>query len=87
MASFTSAAVDGIQKSGVRVASRIRSISSGSIPAVRIARIAATAAMEAVVSCAAATRRSRIPVRDTIHSSDVSTNRSRSRLVRICDGA
>ena len=65
----------------------MRSISSGSIPAVRIARIAATAAIDAVVSWAAATRRSRIPVRVTIHSSDVSTIRSRSWLVRTCSGA
>ena len=36
-------------------------MSSGSMPAVRIARIAATAAIDAVVSCAAATRRSRMP--------------------------
>ena len=65
----------------------MRSISSGSMPAVRIARSEATAAIDAVVSLAAATRRSRIPVRDTIHSSDVSTIFSRSWLVRTCDGA
>ncbi len=52
-----------------------------------MARIAATAAMEAVVSCAAATRRSRIPVRDTIHSSEVSTIFSRSWLVSTWLGA
>ena len=62
-------------------------MSSGSIPAVRIARKDATAAIEAVVSWAAATRRSRMPVRLTIHSSDVSTIRSRSALVRTCAGA
>ena len=39
-------------------------MSSGSMPAVRIARRPATAAIEAVVSWAAATRRSRMPVRD-----------------------
>ena len=61
-------------------------MSSGSMPAVRMARIDATAAIEAVVSCAAATRRSRMPVRATIHSSFVSTMRSRSWLVRTCDG-
>ena len=65
----------------------IRSMSSGSRPAVWIARSAATAAMDAVVSSAAATRRSRMPVRVTIHSSDVSTIRSRSALVRTCAGA
>ncbi len=62
-------------------------MSSGSMPAVRIARIEATAAMDAVVSCAAATRRSRMPVRDTIHSSFVSTSCSRSLFVRTCAGA
>ena len=62
-------------------------MSSGSMPAVRIARMDATAAIEAVVSCAAATRRSRMPVRDTIHSSEVSTIFSRSAFVRTCDGA
>ena len=45
------------------------------------------AAMDAVVSWAAATRRSRMPVRDTIHSSLVSTIRSRSLLVRTWAGA
>ena len=62
-------------------------MSSGSMPAVRIARSEATAAMDAVVSWAAATRRSRIPVRETIHSSEVSTMRSRSALVRTWAGA
>ncbi len=62
-------------------------MSSGWRPATRIARRDATAAIEAVVSFAAATRRSRMPVRDTIHSSFVSTIRSRSRFVRIWLGA
>ena len=44
-------------------------MSSGSRPATAIARAPATAAIDAVVSWAAATRRSRIPVRLTIHSS------------------
>ena len=61
-------------------------MSSGSMPAVWIARSAATAPIEAVVSLAAATRRSRMPVRDTIHSSFVSTIRSRSALVRTWRG-
>ena len=43
--------------------------------------------IDAVVSCAAATRRSRIPVRVLIHSSFVSTIRSRSALVRTWAGA
>ena len=62
-------------------------MSSGSMPAVLMARSDATAAIDAVVSWAAATRRSRIPVRETIHSSDVSTMRSRSALVRTWLGA
>ena len=62
-------------------------MSSGSRPAVRIARSEATAAIDAVVSLAAATRRSRIPVRLTIHSSFVSTIRSRSRFVSTWLGA
>ena len=64
----------------------MRSISSGSSPATAIARAPATAAMDAVVSLAAATRRSRMPVRDTIHSSLVSTIRSRSAFVRTAFG-
>ncbi len=63
------------------------SISSGSSPATATARRPATAAMLAVVSWAAATRRSRIPVRETIHSSEVSTIRSRSAFVRTASGA
>ena len=43
--------------------------------------------MDAVVSFAAATRRSRMPVRVTIHSSEVSTIRSRSALVSTWAGA
>ncbi len=65
----------------------ITSMSSGCRPAVWIARREATAAIDAVVSWAAATRRSRMPVRVTIHSSDVSTMRSRSALVRTWAGA
>jgi hypothetical protein len=57
-------------------------MSSGWRPAVWMARSPATAPIEAVVSLAAATRRSRMPVRLTIHSSFVSTMRSRSALVR-----
>ena len=62
-------------------------MSSGASPAVWIARRPATAAMDAVVSFAAATRRSRMPVRVTIHSSEVSTIRSRSALVSTWAGA
>ena len=52
-----------------------------------IARRPATAPIDAVVSSAAATRRSRIPVRLTIHSSEVSIIRSRSALVSTWAGA
>ena len=45
-----------------------------------------TAAMDAVVSFAAATRRSRIPVRVRIHSSEVSTIFSSSALVSTRSG-
>src|SRR6185295_16564936 len=38
-------------------------------------------------SCSCATRRSRMPVREVIQSSDVSTIFSRSRLVRILSGS
>ena len=45
-------------------------MSSGWSPATAMARLPAMAASVAVVSWAAATRRSRMPVRETIHSSD-----------------
>src|SRR3989304_1204516 len=61
-------------------------MSSGSRPAVRMARRAATEAIDAVVSWAAATRRSRIPVRVTIHSSVASHIFSRSALVGVRAG-
>ena len=62
-------------------------MSSGCRPATAMARLPATAAIVAVVSSGAAMRRSRMPVRVTIHSSDVSTSRSRSALVRTRSGA
>ena len=62
-------------------------MSSASRPAVAMARFAAMAPIVAVVSCGPATRRSRMPVRVRIHSSDVSTMRSRSALVRTPSGA
>src|SRR5437867_592320 len=61
--------------SGVAVATRSRSISSGEIFACSIALSAAFAAMSLVVSSLAAMRRSLIPVRVVIHSSLVSTVR------------
>ena len=62
-------------------------MSSGCSPATAMARLPAIADSVAVVSCGAAMRRSRMPVRVTIHSSDVSTTRSSSALVRTRSGA
>ena len=77
------AAVDGKNISGVIVATMIRSISSGSIlKRLRISLKAAVAISEEA-SPFAAIWRSTIPVRLRIHSSDVSTIFSRSRLLRI----
>ena len=67
--------------SGVMVATMIRSISAAVTPAAAIARRAASSAMSEVVSAGPAIRRSRMPVRVVIHSSEVSTMRSRSALV------
>ena len=62
-------------------------MSEASMPAVAIARKAATVAMLAVVSSGPAMRRSLMPVLLTIHSSSVSTIRARSALVRTLPGA
>ncbi len=51
-----------------------------------MARLAAMAPSVEVVSWGAATRRSRMPVRDRIHSSEVSTMRSRSVLLSTRSG-
>src|SRR5215213_5908545 len=48
-------------------------MSSGSMPAVLMARIAATAAIDAVVSWAAATRRSRVPLDERLLRLDQGT--------------
>jgi hypothetical protein len=56
-------------------------MSAAVTPAELIARRAASKAMSEVVSEAPAIRRSRMPVRLVIHSSEVSTIRSRSALV------
>ncbi len=68
--------------SGVEVASTIRSIDCASTPAAVSAARAAASAMSAVVSPFAAMRRSRMPVRCVIHSSEVSTIRDNSVLLR-----
>jgi hypothetical protein len=72
--------------SGVIVATTIRSICSALTPAFCMARSAACAAKSEVNSFLAASRRSRMPVRVVIHSSEVSTSFSRSELVRILAG-
>ena len=64
----------------------MRSISVGEIPACSIAARAALVAMSLVYSSGAAMRRSLMPVRVVIHSSDVSTILERSALVRIFSG-
>ena len=64
-----------------------RSSSSGAMPATASASRAACTLRVVVVSSSAAMRRSRMPVRLTIHSSDVSTSFSRSWFDMILDGA
>jgi hypothetical protein len=78
----TSTAVAGKVLSGVEVASTIKSIDCASTPAAASAARAAASAMSEVVSPFAAMCRSRIPVRCVIHSSEVSTIRDNSALVR-----
>ena len=65
--SWSRQAVLGNMRSGVVVATMIRSIWSLSTPAAAIACRAACSARSQVVSSSAATRRSRIPVRSVIH--------------------
>src|SRR5512136_1966881 len=79
-------AVDGIGCSTVAVARIISSISSGVTPASAMARFPASIARVDTLSSGPTTWRSRIPVRDMIHSSDVSTMRSKSLLVRTFSG-
>jgi hypothetical protein len=74
-------AVAGNGWSPVTVAQTTRSSSSGAILASSRAWRAAASANELVTCSGAAMRRSRMPVRWTIHSSDVSTIFSRSKLV------
>src|SRR5579872_1741437 len=86
IAPWTIQLTDGKGMSPVTVAQITRSISLGSNP--RLARSVRTAWVDsvAVVSSGPAIRRSRIPVRCTIHSSEVSTIRSRSRFDRTASG-
>ena len=68
--------------SGVMVASRMQSTSSGATPALSRHIRAASVDMNAVaLSGSRRMRRSRMPVRDRIHSSFVSTSASRSAFV------
>jgi hypothetical protein len=69
----TTQAVEGKGMSGVIVATMIKSICSGVTRARAMATSAALAARSEVCSCLAAMRRSLMPVRLVIHSSDVST--------------
>ena len=72
--------------SGVEVASTIRSIDDASTLAAASAAFAASSAISEVSSPVEASRRSWMPVRWTIHSSDVSTALASSWLVTTRDG-
>ena len=72
--------------SGVTVATISRSIEAGSAPAISSARRAAGRQMSVSASSSAAIRRSRMPVRSTIHSSFVSTIVDSSSFVRTRSG-
>src|SRR5437879_5348965 len=84
--SWTRQATLGKGPSGVDVATRIMSSSAGCTPEAASALRAALAASENVVVPGSAMRRRRMPVRSTIHWSEVSTIRSRSALERIRSG-
>ncbi len=79
--SAISADVVGKSMSGVTVAQMIRSISDGSAPASASASRTAGSAMSLSASSCTAKRRSLIPVRSWIHSSEVSTSCARSSFV------
>ena len=83
---WTATAEAGKVWSGVAVASTIMSMSAGVSPALASAAFAASKPRSEVNSPSAATRRSRMPVRCRIHSSDVSTIFERSSLERIFSG-
>ena len=80
--SCTKAAVEGNCMSPLMVPMMIPSRSFGSTPAIASASFDAASERSEHASWSAAMRRSRMPVRVTIHSSDVSTIFSRSKLVR-----
>jgi DNA polymerase-3 subunit beta len=70
---ITMVATDGNTKSGVEVATMIKSISLAVTPAASKARRAASVAKSLQPCSSAAKWRARMPVRSTIHSSEVST--------------
>jgi hypothetical protein len=72
--------------SGVTVAQTSKSMSFGSSDARSRAAIAAGRAMSVNASSSEAIRRSRIPVRSMIHSSDVSTSVDSSSFVNTRSG-
>jgi hypothetical protein len=84
--SASSAELVGNIMSGVTVATTIRSIEAASTPASARAAITAGAAMSVSACSSVANRRSRMPVRSTIHSSVVSTYCSRSLFVKTRSG-
>src|SRR2546428_9572126 len=84
--SWTMQAVAGIGMSGVTVAQMIRSTWEARRPAELSACSAARVANWDMYSSSAAICRSRMPVREAIHSSDVSTIFSRSAFVRTRSG-
>ena len=78
---WRSQAVDGSSRSGLAVASTMVSISAAVTPAAARARSLASRLSMATVCSGPAMWRSRIPVRSTIHTSEVSSILLRSALV------
>ena len=83
---WTIEATDGKVMSGVVVATTIKSTSCGPRRASLSARFAASTARSLVGWSSRALCRWRMPVRSTIHSSEVSTIFARSALVTTCSG-
>src|SRR5271166_1572136 len=79
-------AEDGALRSGVEVATMIKSISFGSSPAEAIASKPAQAARSDVYSSGSAMRRSRIPKVSTIHSGEVGKSPINSSFVTTLAG-
>src|SRR5689334_16085615 len=85
--SCTVHAIDGRMRSGVTVPTKMWSTSWTVRPAISSARVAAANARSELSWPSATMRRSRMPVRVTIHSSEVSTIFSRSKFDRIRSGS